>query len=132
MPINDRLTLSFGSNSAISVGNASRSTRVPAAPISSWSFSPSPPWTCTRRSSSKCYRETNDVPSLIIVHSFGDITQGVATQCLKSTKCSRAKLQYFANVCLKINVKLGGINTVPDARSVPVLTDPHNPTVVMG
>lgn len=32
----------------------------------------------------------------------------------------------------RINVKLGGINTVPDARSVPVLTDPHNPTIVMG
>ena len=51
---------------------------------------------------------------------------------MKSSKCSRAKPQYFANVCLKINVKMGGINTVPDARSVPVLTDPHNPTVVMG
>ncbi|KAH9899908.1 argonaute-like protein [Cubamyces lactineus] len=66
------------------------------------------------------------------VKHFGDITQGVATQCLKSTKCYRAKPQYFANVCLKINVKLGGINTIPDARSVPVLTDPHNPTIVMG
>ncbi|KAJ8481770.1 hypothetical protein ONZ51_g5795 [Trametes cubensis] len=66
------------------------------------------------------------------VKHFGDITQGVATQCLKGMKCSRAKPQYFANVCLKINVKLGGINTIPDARSVPVLTDPHNPTIVMG
>ncbi|CDO71262.1 hypothetical protein BN946_scf184908.g19 [Trametes cinnabarina] len=66
------------------------------------------------------------------VKHFGDITQGVATQCLKSSKCTRAKPQYFANVCLKINVKLGGINTVPDSRSVPVLTDPHNPTIVMG
>ncbi|KAI0677581.1 argonaute-like protein [Trametes maxima] len=66
------------------------------------------------------------------VKHFGDISQGVATQCLRSSKCTRAKAQYFANVCLKINVKLGGINTVPDARSVPVLTDPHNPTIVMG
>ncbi|KAI0353623.1 argonaute-like protein [Trametes cingulata] len=66
------------------------------------------------------------------IKHFGDITQGVATQCLRSMKCSRAKAQYFANVCLKINVKLGGINTIPDARSVPVLTDPHNPTIVMG
>ncbi|KAI0638149.1 argonaute-like protein [Trametes polyzona] len=66
------------------------------------------------------------------VKHFGDITQGVATQCLRSNKCNRAKMQYFANVCLKINVKLGGINTIPDARSVPVLTDPHNPTIVMG
>lgn len=57
---------------------------------------------------------------------------GVATQCLKSSKCFRAKPQYYANVCLKINVKLGGINTVPDPRSVPFLTDPSQPTVVMG
>ncbi|KAI0921048.1 hypothetical protein AcV5_001233 [Taiwanofungus camphoratus] len=66
------------------------------------------------------------------VKHFGDITTGVATQCLKSSKCSRAKAQYYANVCLKINVKLGGINTIPDSRSVSILTDPHNPTIVMG
>ncbi|RPD71863.1 argonaute-like protein [Lentinus tigrinus ALCF2SS1-7] len=66
------------------------------------------------------------------VKHFGDITQGVATQCLSSMKCSRARPQYYANVCLKINVKMGGINAVPEARSVPALTDPHNPTIVMG
>ncbi|KAF8313410.1 Piwi-domain-containing protein [Clavulina sp. PMI_390] len=68
----------------------------------------------------------------IAVKHFGDIVTGVATQCLKSTKCYRAKPQYYANVCLKINVKLGGINTIPDPRSVPFLTDPVQPTVVMG
>lgn len=31
-----------------------------------------------------------------------------------------------------MNVKLGGINTVPDPQSVTVLTDPRNPTIVMG
>lgn len=51
---------------------------------------------------------------------------------MKSMKCSRANPQYFANVCLKINVKLGGINTIPESKSVPILTDPHNPTMVMG
>ncbi|KAH9951622.1 argonaute-like protein [Amylocystis lapponica] len=66
------------------------------------------------------------------VKHFGDVSAGVATQCLKSMKCSRAKPQYYANVCLKINVKLGGINTIPDPRSVSILTDPHNPTIVMG
>ncbi|KAH9914769.1 argonaute-like protein [Epithele typhae] len=66
------------------------------------------------------------------VKHFGDCSQGVATQCMQASKCSRAKPQYYANVALKINVKLGGINTVPDSRSVPVLTDPHNPTIVMG
>ncbi|OSD04210.1 argonaute-like protein [Trametes coccinea BRFM310] len=66
------------------------------------------------------------------VKHFGDITQGVATQCLRSTKCTRARPQYFANVCLKINVKLGGINTIPDWRSSRALMDPQNPTIVMG
>ena len=31
-----------------------------------------------------------------------------------------------------MNVKLGGINTIPDTRSVSILTDPLNPTLVMG
>ncbi|THV08479.1 argonaute-like protein [Dendrothele bispora CBS 962.96] len=66
------------------------------------------------------------------VKHFGDVTMGVATQCLKSSKCYKAKAQYFANVCLKINVKLGGINLIPDPASVAALTDPHNPTIVMG
>ncbi|KAG5649009.1 hypothetical protein DXG03_000358 [Asterophora parasitica] len=66
------------------------------------------------------------------VKHFGDITIGVATQCMKSSKCFRAKPQYYANVSLKVNVKLGGINTVPDPASVSVLTDPSNPTIVMG
>ncbi|GJE84216.1 argonaute-like protein [Phanerochaete sordida] len=68
----------------------------------------------------------------VAVKHFGDVTQGVATQCLKSSKCLQASHQYFANVCLKINVKLGGINTIPEPRSVSILTDPHNPTIVMG
>jgi len=48
---------------------------------------------------------------------------------LKSQKCNRAKLQYWANVMLKVNVKLGGINNV--LHDSP-LNDPHNPTIVMG
>ncbi|KAJ7368370.1 argonaute-like protein, partial [Mycena albidolilacea] len=66
------------------------------------------------------------------VKHFGDITVWFFGFLL-SSKCYRAKPQYYANVCLKINVKLGGINTIPaDPSSVSVLTDPHNPTIVMG
>ncbi|KAG6835954.1 hypothetical protein H0H93_012916 [Arthromyces matolae] len=61
-----------------------------------------------------------------------EIQMGVATQCLKSSKCYRAKPQYWANVSMKINVKLGGINTVPDPSSVKALTDPAFPTIVIG
>ncbi|KAJ7932831.1 argonaute-like protein [Mycena leptocephala] len=67
-----------------------------------------------------------------IVKHWGDVRKGVATQCLKSRKCTRAKIQFWANVALKINVKLGGINVITDPSQVAVLSDPHNPTVVMG
>ncbi|KAJ3529107.1 hypothetical protein NM688_g7899 [Phlebia brevispora] len=66
------------------------------------------------------------------IKHFGDVEVGIPTQCMKATKCTGANKQYYANVCLKVNVKLGGINTVPDPRSVAILTDPHNPTIVMG
>ncbi|KAH9943477.1 argonaute-like protein [Epithele typhae] len=98
-----------------------------------------------RAAGTECFQTYKKYPDLMIVvlpessvdlytavKHFGDCTQGVATQCVKSSKSSRAKPQYFANVCLKINVKLGGINAIPDPRSVSVLTDPHNPTMVMG
>ncbi|KIK94706.1 hypothetical protein PAXRUDRAFT_827744 [Paxillus rubicundulus Ve08.2h10] len=98
-----------------------------------------------RAAGNEVFQKTKQPPTLIVVvlpdngndiytavKHFGDITVGVATQCLKSSKCFRAKPQYFANVCLKMNVKLGGINTIPDPQSVTMLTDPRNPTVVMG
>ncbi|KAA1466451.1 argonaute-like protein [Dentipellis sp. KUC8613] len=92
-----------------------------------------------------CRNKTGALPTVIVVilpeggndiynevKHFGDISAGVVTQCMKSSKCSRAKPQYYANVTLKLNVKLGGINTVPDPRSVSLLADATNPTIVMG
>ncbi|EIW84641.1 argonaute-like protein [Coniophora puteana RWD-64-598 SS2] len=73
----------------------------------------------------------NDI--YIKVKNFGDVKVGVATQCMKASKCFRAKTQYYANVCLKINVKLGGINTVTDTQTgTNLIADPRNPTIVMG
>ncbi|KAF8266850.1 Piwi domain-containing protein [Lactarius quietus] len=57
---------------------------------------------------------------------------GVVTQCMKSRKCVCAKPQYYANITLKLNVKLGGVNSVPEPRDISPLTDPANPTIVMG
>ncbi|KAI0734018.1 argonaute-like protein [Fomitopsis betulina] len=68
----------------------------------------------------------------VAIKHFGDVAVGIATQCMKSSKCGRAREQYFANICLKVNVKLGGINSIPEPRSVAFLTDPKNPTIVMG
>ncbi|KAJ7284419.1 argonaute-like protein [Mycena rebaudengoi] len=93
----------------------------------------------------ECYQKTKAAPTLFvvilpeggndlytIVKHWGDVTKGIATQCLKSRKCNGAKPQFWANVALKVNAKLGGVNVVTDASSVTILSDPHNPTVVMG
>jgi len=98
-----------------------------------------------RNAGHACRTKNNKFPDMIVavlpegatnlytaIKHFGDIQAGVATQCLKATKCNRGNAQYFANVCLKINVKRGGINTIPEARAVSILTDAHNPTIVMG
>ncbi|TFK24647.1 eukaryotic translation initiation factor 2C, partial [Coprinopsis marcescibilis] len=90
------------------------------------------------------FQKTKVPPTLIVVilpeggdeiytgvKHFGDIVRGVATQCLKSAKCGNARPQYWANVLLKVNVKLGGINAVPDSANNP-LADIANPTIVMG
>ncbi|GJJ07624.1 hypothetical protein Clacol_001828 [Clathrus columnatus] len=66
------------------------------------------------------------------IKHFGDCVAGVPTQCLKASKCGRGNAQYFANVCLKLNVKLGGINCIPLSQDVPALTDPTNPALIFG
>ncbi|KAG9103625.1 hypothetical protein FRC06_009399, partial [Ceratobasidium sp. 370] len=67
------------------------------------------------------------------VKRFGDVTAGVANQPLKADKCRKGNMQFFGNVCLKINAKLGGINSVPapDPESN-FLSDAANPTLVLG
>ncbi|PBK85517.1 Piwi-domain-containing protein [Armillaria gallica] len=66
------------------------------------------------------------------VKHCGDIKRGVANQCLRVGKCRNARPQYWANVALKINAKLGGVNVIPDPRSAPIISDPRTPTIVMG
>jgi eukaryotic translation initiation factor 2C len=39
---------------------------------------------------------------------------------------------YADSSLCRINVKLGGINTVPDAKSVPFLADRQNPAIIIG
>ena len=54
------------------------------------------------------------------VKRIGDTLLGVATQCLQLKNVINPSGQTLANVCLKINVKLGGINTIlaPEIRYV--------------
>ncbi|CAE6431878.1 unnamed protein product [Rhizoctonia solani] len=67
------------------------------------------------------------------VKRFGDVTAGVATQCMKADKAKGQSMQYYGNVCLKINVKLGGVNSVlMPSDETKFITDPANPTMIMG
>jgi len=45
---------------------------------------------------------------------------GMATQCVQSKNVNKTSPQTISNLCLKINVKLGGINSIllPSIRSV--------------
>ncbi|KAF8436955.1 Piwi domain-containing protein [Boletus edulis BED1] len=49
------------------------------------------------------------------VKRYGDVLHGVVTQCVRVDKVARANDQYCNNVAMKINAKLGGVNTVPNA-----------------
>ncbi|KAJ7827595.1 Piwi domain-containing protein [Mycena leptocephala] len=73
----------------------------------------------------------NDIYTM--VKNWGDIKRGIATQCMKTRNCTRANIQFWANVALKWDQRqVGGINVITDPTQVTLLSDPHNPTVVMG
>ena len=46
------------------------------------------------------------------VKRVGDTQIGVATQCVQVRNVTKINLQTLSNLCLKINVKLGGINSI--------------------
>ncbi|CAE6486785.1 unnamed protein product [Rhizoctonia solani] len=63
---------------------------------------------------------------------FGNITLGVATQCLKGNLARGSNPQYWANVCLKINAKLGGVNTKLNIFDSPSwIFDPSSPVMII-
>ncbi|KZO92299.1 Piwi-domain-containing protein [Calocera viscosa TUFC12733] len=66
------------------------------------------------------------------VKYLGDIKWSIPTQCMQAAKAIKGNAQYFANIMLKANVKMGGVNVIPDRRSVPYLMDASNPTLVLG
>uniref|UniRef100_A0A1I8GV41 Protein argonaute-1 n=1 Tax=Macrostomum lignano TaxID=282301 RepID=A0A1I8GV41_9PLAT len=59
------------------------------------------------------------------VKRVGDIMFGLATQCVQARNVNKTSPQTLSNLCLKINVKLGGINSilVPGVRP-PVFREP--------
>ncbi|XP_028395375.1 protein argonaute-2-like [Dendronephthya gigantea] len=64
------------------------------------------------------------------VKHYGDVEYGIRTQCVKSKNAKKADMQTMANICLKINAKLGGTTAVIDKgiRS-PIL---KRPVIIFG
>ncbi|KAI8086911.1 Piwi domain-containing protein [Gilbertella persicaria] len=59
-----------------------------------------------------------------------DTVIGVSSQCLQSKHIRDAKKQYCANVALKVNIKLGGINSYMEPSEIPFISE--RPTIVFG
>ncbi|BGP49224.1 hypothetical protein JCM10450v2_005107 [Rhodotorula kratochvilovae] len=58
-----------------------------------------------------CFLMQKPSPYYGQIKLLGDVQTGVATQCLNIPKARRNDRMYFANVALKVNVKLGGTNS---------------------
>jgi len=77
-----------------------------------------------------CILPNTGVPLYAEIKRVSDTVIGVASQCVQSRHMMQAKKQYCANVCLKINVKLGGMNSFLNPTQIPFITE--RPTILMG
>ncbi|RGB39104.1 Piwi domain-containing protein [Rhizophagus diaphanus] len=64
------------------------------------------------------------------IKRVSDTVIGVATQCVQSVHTKNPKKQYCVNICLKMNVKLGGENSFLIPEHIQFLAD--EPTILMG
>ncbi|KAK0240575.1 argonaute-like protein [Armillaria nabsnona] len=64
------------------------------------------------------------------VKQWGDVLTGVPTQCLRSEKIKSANAQYWANVALKINARLGGYNQRVESAAFDEIS--QKPFMIMG
>ncbi|ORZ26299.1 Piwi domain-domain-containing protein [Lobosporangium transversale] len=77
-----------------------------------------------------CVLPTTGVPLYAEIKRVTDTVLGVSSQCIQSKHTRDPKKQYCANVCLKINVKLGGMNSHLAPNMLPFLTS--KPTILFG
>ena len=77
-----------------------------------------------------CILPNTGIPLYAEIKRVSDTVIGVATQCIQGRHMHAAKKQYCANVCLKMNVKLGGMNSFIDPSLVPFIT--QRPSILMG
>ncbi|KAI9489892.1 Piwi domain-containing protein [Zychaea mexicana] len=59
-----------------------------------------------------------------------DTVIGIPSQCVQSAQAYKASPQYCANVCLKVNVKLGGANVYLGPTQIPFVS--QRPTIIFG
>ncbi|RIA81109.1 Piwi domain-containing protein [Glomus cerebriforme] len=77
-----------------------------------------------------CILPNKGVPLYAEIKRVCDTVIGVASQCVQCDHMEKPKKQYCANVCLKMNVKLGGMNSFLNPTHIPFIAD--KPTIVMG
>ncbi|CAG8466663.1 9415_t:CDS:10 [Ambispora leptoticha] len=64
------------------------------------------------------------------IKRIGETSIGVVTQCCQIKHVNNAKKQYCANICIKINVKLGGMNSFLSPEYIGFVAE--KPTIIMG
>ncbi|KAJ3124783.1 hypothetical protein HK098_000874 [Nowakowskiella sp. JEL0407] len=77
-----------------------------------------------------CILPNAGVPLYAEIKRVSDTVVGIASQCVQIKHVFAAKKQYCANVALKLNVKLGGINAFLAPNQLPFITE--RPTIVFG
>ncbi|RKO93090.1 Piwi domain-containing protein [Blyttiomyces helicus] len=77
-----------------------------------------------------CILPNTGVPLYAEIKRVSDTVIGIATQCIQAKHMFAAKRQYCANVCLKVNVKLGGMNSYLSNTQLPFVSE--RPTLIFG
>ncbi|CAI2165275.1 17043_t:CDS:2 [Funneliformis geosporum] len=77
-----------------------------------------------------CILPNSGAPLYAEIKRVCDTVIGVATQCAQVKHVHRAKKQYCANLCLKMNVKLGGMNSFIEPNQMKFVSE--RPTIIMG
>ncbi|CAG8461331.1 16740_t:CDS:10, partial [Acaulospora morrowiae] len=77
-----------------------------------------------------CILPNTGVPLYAEIKRVTDTIIGVPSQCIQGRHMMQAKKQYCANVCLKLNVKLGGMNLYITPTQIPFISD--RPTILLG
>lgn len=77
-----------------------------------------------------CILPNTAVPLYAEIKRVSDTVIGIPTQCIQAKHMFAAKRQYCANVCLKINVKLGGMNSYLSSTQLPFVSE--RPTIILG